>query len=53
MKEKANIATIRKTGNKYTATIKQGRINHRYDFHTYNNARSFVRRNFKQVGSYN
>ena len=53
MKATANIATIRKNGTKYTATIKQGRINQTYDFHTYNNARSFVRRNFKQIGSYN
>jgi len=53
MKAKANIATIRKHGRGYTATIKQGRNRQTYDFHTYNNARSFVRRNFKQVGSYN
>jgi len=54
MKPTANKITIRKMNSRtYQATIKQGRSTSTYDFPSYNNARSFVRRNFKQVGSYN
>ena len=53
MKQKANTAKISKTSRGYLATIKQGRAVQSFSFASFNNARSFVRRNFKQTGSYN
>ena len=53
MKQTATF-TIRKHSKGYTATIKPGKSRTiAYDFHTYNNARSFIRRNFEQVGTPN
>ena len=53
MKQKANTAKISKTSTGYQATIKQGRSTQSFSFASFNSARSFVRRNFKQIGSYN
>jgi len=52
MKQHAASASIRKSGSGYSAQIKIGRRIRSYNFRTKNAARSFVRRNFRQMGTY-
>jgi len=51
-KTKANNISIRKGNGSYTVTVKSGRQTHTFDLASKNAARSFVRRNFAQTGSY-
>jgi|6_EtaG_2_1085325.scaffolds.fasta_scaffold17159_2 hypothetical protein len=53
MKQSANKVSIHKTGRSYSAIVRNGRNTKSFNFRTKNMARSFVRRNFKQVGTYN
>jgi len=52
MKQQANAVSIRKNGDGYTVTVKQGRKTHTFSLLTKNAARSFARRNFAQQGTY-
>ena len=51
-KTKANSISIKQSSGSYTVTVKQGRKTFVYDLASKNAARSFVRRNFAQMGSY-
>ncbi len=53
MKQPANKISIVKNGKSYSAIVRQGRNTNSFNFRNKNMARSFVRRNYKQVGTYN
>ena len=53
MKQTANNITIRKSGRGFKVTVKSGRETLAFDLMSKNAARSFVRRNYAQTGSYN
>ena len=52
MKQTANNITIRKGERGFTVTVKSGRKTHSFDLLSKNAARSFIRRNYAQTGSY-
>jgi len=51
-KTKANSISIKQSNGSYTVTVKSGRKIRTFDLASKNAARSFVRRNFAQTGSY-
>jgi hypothetical protein len=53
MKQPANKISIVKNGESYSAIVRQGRKTNSFNFRDKNTARSFVRRNYTQVGTYN
>jgi hypothetical protein len=52
MKQTANSISIRKSGGGYMVTVKAGRKTHSFNLLSKNAARSFIRRNYAQTGSY-
>ena len=53
VKQTANNMTIRKSGRGFKVTVKTGRKTLSFDLLSKNAARSFIRRNYAQTGSYN
>jgi len=52
MKQTANNISIRKSAGGYLVTVKAGRKTHTFSMLSKNAARSFIRRNYAQTGSY-
>jgi len=52
MKQTANSISIRKSAGGYLVTVKAGRKTHTFSMLSKNAARSFIRRNYAQTGSY-